>query len=156
MPIARRARVMPWRSVCAMDFAVAFLVVSMPIMISACSCSEQNGKEHSRALSNSNNSKEDPDLLFPSCTNHICQLMAILRGLKESGPPLPDAASARLAFELLGGDMEWLRGGGAACPEAFERSGDMGYVYVGGGITMRQLINRRPLILFCPKESHEG
>ena len=45
---------------------------------------------------------------------------------------------------------------GSACPESFLRDGSIGYVYVGDGLRLREVMENNILILFCPAGNHDG
>lgn len=98
-----------------------------------------------------------------SCANHFIQHGGTLARCTEARADLillstADTRAAlshiyRSADEVDHSD-HWLRSYASACPEAFHRTGGIGYVYVGDGLRLADVRDKDILILFCPAESH--
>ncbi len=106
-----------------------------------------------------------------SCANHMIQHKFAFWLLTEHQPDfcLPHTADTRQALYFIHRAAhanednyddknlrEWLQSYGAACPESFYRDQSIGYIYVGDGLKLSDIDNKRALILFCPAENHRG
>ena len=98
-----------------------------------------------------------------SCSNHFIQLAGLLRCAAEDSPnfilPATDDTRAALrAIRAVSSDNmhtnQWIAGSAAACPDSFYRDGSIGYIYVGDGLRLGDVVERDILILFDPATSH--
>ena len=98
-----------------------------------------------------------------SCANHFIQLRMNLAVVASDHPDLVlsatnDTCSALLdIFKNLPDDtgyQSWLNMHLSACPESFRRNRSIGYVYVGDGLKLSDVVHKDILILFCPSENH--
>lgn len=94
-----------------------------------------------------------------SCANHFIQLRMKCDLAGDGNPDLilPATEDTRVALRAIceeASEREWLQGGGAACPESFDRDKSIGYVYIGDGLRLGDVMDRGILILFCPGENH--
>jgi len=107
----------------------------------------------------------DDSVYVASCANHFIQDSSVLNRAAEKNPDfmLPATSDTRAALwavsKSLGDNSygeEWLNGYGSACPESYWRDNSVGYVYIGDGLRLGDVKERRILILFCPAENHRG
>ena len=95
-----------------------------------------------------------------SCANHFIQhRMNIRFSLEEVDEnyilPLLQTTEESL-IELSDCDKEWIYGYGAACPESFNRDQSIGYLYLAGGVKLKNIRDTNALILICPSENHHN
>jgi hypothetical protein len=81
-------------------------------------------------------SKLKPDLILPATDNTVEALKKIYT---ESG------ATDNADFVA----SEW-------CPESKARGDGIGYIYIGDGLKLKDVVDKNILILFCPGENHRG
>ena len=107
--------------------------------------------------------RSDDSVNVASCANHFIQLRGILERAAEKNPDfiLPATFDTRAALSAVSKslgdnshDEAWLNCYASACPESYWRDRSIGYVYVGDGLGLGDVHERRILILFCPAESH--
>lgn len=94
-----------------------------------------------------------------SCANHFIQLRLALSVLAEDNPDLilPAIADTRRALALISTNhFRPLDGYSSACPESYLHDESIGYVYVGDGLRLGDVDEKRILIIFCPGENHQG
>jgi len=85
-----------------------------------------------------------------SCASHFIQHRHKLEIIAQDHPDVVLPPAGTPAYE------RWFRGYGPACPESIRRDGSIGYVYVGDGLRLGDVLDRSILVLFCPGENHRG
>jgi len=98
-----------------------------------------------------------------SCTNHFCLICNRFVRAADAHPDfvLPATPDTRMALSVvipLSGDNDipgwWVSGSASACPESFQRDRSIGYVYIGDGLRLGDVVEKNILIIFCPAENH--
>ncbi len=109
-------------------------------------------------LASCNGDKQSTNLIH--CTSNILQCRSYLNHFISEEKNLPNTSDTVGAFQTMGmpfgsnPDFPTIRFMG--CPDAFEKYKTIGFIYVGSGIGSQRVTFGRPLILFCPAESHNG
>jgi len=110
-------------------------------------------------------------LYVTSCANHFIQHRLAIQSLTGTQPNLclPHTADTGEALYFIHNTRsstdesyndqhlrQWLKSYGAACPESYYGDKSFGYIYVGDGLKLADVEEKKILILFCPAENHRG
>ena len=110
------------------------------------------------------NIKKRDALYTSSCANNFKQFTLSLRMVNKIQPDLilPSTDDTRKALKEIfiksGWDEEknvgWVDV--QACPESYQRDKGIGFIYIGDGLKLEDVVDKNILILFCPGENHRG
>jgi len=98
-------------------------------------------------------------LYSTSCANHFIQLKMTLNWSAEKNPDfiLPATSDTQDAIQAIAQQIEKTKWNTyQCCPESQLRDDSVGYVYIGDGLLMRDVVDKNILVLFCPGENHRG
>ncbi|MDA0839006.1 MAG: hypothetical protein O3B01_00695 [Planctomycetota bacterium] len=98
-----------------------------------------------------------------ACEDNAYRLYQLTLNYMESHDSLPLAGTARNAFlqmargvGLAEEELAYIKSDECCCPEANRQSGDMGYVYVGGGLKSEAVKSELAIVFFCSHLSHQA
>jgi hypothetical protein len=99
---------------------------------------------------------------YGNCANHFIQLKMNL-GISEDLKPdliLPTTDNTVEALKKIytesgaTDNADWVES--EWCPESKARGEGIGYIYIGDGLKIGDVVDKNILILFCPGENHRG
>lgn len=110
-----------------------------------------------------NSTRKNDEFHTASCANHLKQFELSFLMLAHEKPDftLPTEADTRKAMHQIfveNGifDDKWLNCSLSSCPESYCRDKSIGYVYIGDGLKLKDVIEKGIPIFFCPGENHRG
>jgi len=108
--------------------------------------------------------KKRDALYTSSCANHFIQLKMALIMSNKFKPDLilPSTANTVKALKRIfiesgfneKGEAEWVEK--EYCTESYYTNTGFGYIYIGDGLKLKDVVNQNILILFCQGENHRG
>lgn len=95
-----------------------------------------------------------------SCANHLTQIKSALNQLacEKQNAILPETDDTRKALSIIEPyiSKEWIYHPSSACPESYIKNHSIGYIYIGDGLRLNDVVEKNWIILFCPAGSHRG
>ena len=100
----------------------------------------------------------DQRIKSQSCEKHFIEHQTILNIKAKQNPEykLPTGTDTRIALREIYGEKkkDWIYSYHGSCPTTHKKGKGIGYIYVGGGLTFKEIKEHKALVMFCPQENH--